>query len=98
MEVNAESTEAECVGPVTDEQAAKAFAQNTGSGTAEVNLRILIPCGFSSVPVCYPSPYPENASVTVLCICPQPHWLEEWQQFAEKWGELCHAEPYAAGT
>lgn len=37
VRVNARNTEAECLGPVTSEQAAKEVAQNTGSSTAEVN-------------------------------------------------------------
>lgn len=37
MRVSAENTEAECLGPVSNEQAAKEVAQNAGSSTAEVN-------------------------------------------------------------
>lgn len=35
--VNAGNTEAECLGPVTNEETAKEVAQNTGSGRAKVN-------------------------------------------------------------
>lgn len=35
--VNAGNTEDECLGPVTNEKAAKEVAENTGSSPAEVN-------------------------------------------------------------
>lgn len=46
--VNAGNTEAECLGPVTNEETAKEVAQNTGSGRAKVNWRGLFPCASSS--------------------------------------------------
>lgn len=37
VRINAGNTEAECLGPVTNEQAAKEVAQKTGSSIAKVN-------------------------------------------------------------